>query len=236
MVLECDIWLYCNKTRLGMPHLQRVLRELTTSTGYEERVLLSSSLKQYNRAHSSLIESLLCTSDGFLSWRKWLDNLMLSITKSVVAWNVLSSFGLSRLKKKMFLASWQYLTASGESCFSKGRFFPVPDTIANIPSIKAARLNRKTRSSNIQQDKTKTGNSRISLKQPLSFIRMQKHLQNDPAPGQSTAQEGGAEKTSGDGRELESDCPSASDETQQTGNQKKEALTIIPPTHWKPKT
>ena len=34
--------------------------------------------------------------------------------------------------------------------------------------------------------------------------------QNDAAPGQSTIQKGGAEATLGDGRELESDYPSAS--------------------------
>ena len=61
-------------------------------------------------------------------------------------------------------------------------------------------------------------------------------------------QEGGAEATPGDGSKLDSDCPFASDETQQqpnpvvqgeeiweanetaAGNQKKETLTVIPPT------
>ena len=42
--------------------------------------------------------------------------------------------------------------------------------------MKAARLNRKMRSSNLKEIKTKTGNSRISLKLPQSFIRMQKAL------------------------------------------------------------
>ena len=72
--------------------------------------------------------------------------------------------------------------------------------------------------------------------------------QNDAAPGQPTMQEGGAEATPGDVSELGSDCPPASDETQQqpnaalqgedvgeanetaAGNQKKETLTAIPPT------
>ena len=58
----------------------------------------------------------------------------------------------------------------------------------------------------------------------------------------------GPETTSGDGSELESDCPSADDETQQqpnavaqgeqvseanetaAGNQERETLTVIPPT------
>ena len=71
--------------------------------------------------------------------------------------------------------------------------------------------------------------------------------QNDAALGQSTTQEGGAEATPGDGSELESDCPSAGDETQQqpdtvvqgeqvgeanetaTDKQKRETLTAIPP-------
>ena len=50
------------------------------------------------------------------------------------------------------------------------------DAIVNIPSIKAARLNRNVRSSNLQQNKTKTGNSRISLKLPQKFIRTEKPL------------------------------------------------------------
>ena len=72
--------------------------------------------------------------------------------------------------------------------------------------------------------------------------------QNDVTPGQSTAQEGGAEATPGDESKLESDYPSASHETQQqpnavvqgkevgevnktaAGNQKKEILTVVPPT------
>ena len=72
--------------------------------------------------------------------------------------------------------------------------------------------------------------------------------QNDAALGQPTAQEGGAEATPGDRNELESDCPSAGDLTQQqpnavvqgeevgevnetaAGNQKRETLTVIPPT------
>ena len=71
--------------------------------------------------------------------------------------------------------------------------------------------------------------------------------QNDVALGQPTAQEGGAEATLGNGSELESDCPSASGETQQqpnavvqgeevwevnktaAGNRKKEILIAIPP-------
>ena len=42
--------------------------------------------------------------------------------------------------------------------------------------MKATHLNRKMRSSNLQQNKTKTGNSRISLKLPQRFIRTQKHI------------------------------------------------------------
>ena len=42
--------------------------------------------------------------------------------------------------------------------------------------------------------------------------------QNDVALGQPATQEGGAETTPGDGSELESDCPSAGDETQQKPN------------------
>ena len=71
--------------------------------------------------------------------------------------------------------------------------------------------------------------------------------QNDVALGQPTAQEGGGEATLGNGSELESGCPFASDETQQqpnaevqgeevwevnktaAGNQKKETLTVITP-------
>ena len=72
--------------------------------------------------------------------------------------------------------------------------------------------------------------------------------QNDAALGQPTAQAGGAETIPGDGNEMESNCPSAGDETQQqpnavvrgeevgkasetaAGNQKKETLTVMPPT------
>ena len=61
-----------------------------------------------------------------------------------------------------------------------GRFFIATDAIVNIPSMKAARLNRKMRSSNLQQNKAKTGNSRISLKLPQRFIRMQKTLPKRP--------------------------------------------------------
>ena len=42
--------------------------------------------------------------------------------------------------------------------------------------MKAARLNRKMRSSNLQKNKTKTGNIRISLKLPQRFIKTQKSL------------------------------------------------------------
>ena len=66
--------------------------------------------------------------------------------------------------------------ASGGNCSSKGKFFTLADDIVNIPSVKAACLNRKMRSSNFQQNKAKTGNSRISLKLPQTFIRMQKPL------------------------------------------------------------
>ena len=48
--------------------------------------------------------------------------------------------------------------ASGGNCSSKERLFTVADAIVNIPSTKAARLNRKVRSSNLQQNKSKTGN------------------------------------------------------------------------------
>ena len=80
------------------------------------------------------------------------------------------------LEQGVFLASWQRPTASGENCSSKGNFFTVADAIVNIPSMKAARFNRKMRSSNLKHNKTKTGNNRISLKLPESFIRMQKPL------------------------------------------------------------
>ena len=40
--------------------------------------------------------------------------------------------------------------------------------------MKGLSLNRKMRSSNLQQNKTKTGNSRIPLKLPQNLIRMQK--------------------------------------------------------------
>ena len=42
--------------------------------------------------------------------------------------------------------------------------------------------------------------------------------QNNAAPGRSTTQEVGAEARAGDGSELERDCLSASDETQQQPN------------------
>ena len=48
--------------------------------------------------------------------------------------------------------------ASGGNCSSNERLFTVADAIVNIPSIKAARLNRKVRSSNLQQNKSKTEN------------------------------------------------------------------------------
>ena len=80
------------------------------------------------------------------------------------------------LKQRIFLASWQRRMASGGNCSSKERLFTVADAILNIPSIKAARLNRKVRSSNLQQNKTKTGNSQISLKLPQKFIRTEKSL------------------------------------------------------------
>ena len=120
--------------------------------------------------------SLLCTSDGSVWWRRWLSNPTLSITRSIEAWGALFSFWIRTLKQGIFLASWQRPMASGGNCSSKGRFFTVANTIVNIPSMKAARLNRKMRGSNLQQNKTKTGNSRISLKLPQRFIRTQKPL------------------------------------------------------------
>ena len=41
--------------------------------------------EQYNQAHLSLMKSLLCTSDGSVWLRRWLDNPMVSITRSIVA-------------------------------------------------------------------------------------------------------------------------------------------------------
>ena len=85
------------------------------------------------------------------------------------------------------------------------------DATVNIPSMTTAHLNRKMRSSNLQQNKTKTGNSRISLKLPeihqnaeISSERNEVE-QNDAALGQPTTQEGGTDTTPGDGSELESD-------------------------------
>ena len=65
---------------------------------------------------------------------------------------------------------------SGGNFSSKGKFFTVADAIVNIPSMKIARLYRKIRGSNLQQNKTETGNSRISRKLPQRFIRTQKPL------------------------------------------------------------
>ena len=68
--------------------------------------------------------------------------------------------------------------------------------------MNAACLNKEIRNSNLQQNKTKAGNSSISLKLPQRFIRMQKPLpkveENNAVLGQPTAQEGGAETRLGD--------------------------------------
>ena len=89
-----------------------------------------------------------------------------------------------------------------------------------MPSTKAARLNREVRSSDLQRNKTKTGNSKISLKLPKSCIGMQKPLLKGTRWSKTMliqdsqlVEEGGAEATPRDGSELESDHPSASNET-----------------------
>ena len=64
--------------------------------------------------------------------------------------------------------------ASSGNWLSQGRFFTTVEAIANISSTKAAHLNWQTRSSNLQRKKTKSWNSRISLKLPHSHIRMLK--------------------------------------------------------------
>ena len=114
--------------------------------------------------------SLLYTSDGSLWWRKWLGSPTLSITKLIVTSGVLSSFWLRKLKQGIFLASWLRPTASGKTCFLKETFFTAEDAMVSISSTKAADLNRQMRSSNLQQNTTKTGNSRISLKLPKAVI------------------------------------------------------------------
>ena len=158
------------------------------------------------------------------------------------------------LKQGIFLASWQRLMVSGGNCSSMGRFFIAADAIVNIPSMKAARLNRKMRSSNLQQNKTKTGNSRISLKLPQRFIRMQKTLPKRPRWNKmmllwdSQSRRRVVLRQRWDRNKLESDFSSAANKTQQqrnagvqgwkvgevneTGasNQKKETLAVIPPT------
>ena len=66
--------------------------------------------------------------------------------------------------------------AQGGNSSSKGIFFNVTDATVNIPSMKAVCLNRKIGSSDLQQNKTKTGNNRISLKLSQRFHTMQKPL------------------------------------------------------------
>ena len=56
------------------------------------------------------------------------------------------------------------------------RFFTAVDAIVNITSMKAAHLNKEMMINNLQRNKTKTGNSMISVKLPKSCIRMQKPL------------------------------------------------------------
>ena len=62
-----------------------------------------------------------------------------------------------------------FMTTSGgirRKVFFQGKFHIVVDAIVNKPSLKAACLNRKMKSSNLKQNKMKTGNNRISLKLP----------------------------------------------------------------------
>ena len=66
-----------------------------------------------------------------------------------------------------------FICTSGGNCPSNGRFFTAADAIVHV---KLAHLNRKLRSSNLQQNNTRTGNIRISLQLPQSSIRMQKAL------------------------------------------------------------
>ena len=120
------------------------------------------------------MRSLLYTSDDSVWWGKWLDNPIPSINKLIVAWDSLSFFWMKTLKQRIFLASWHCPMTSGGNCSSKGRFFTAADAIVNIRSTKTARLNRKMRSSSLEQNKTKSENGRISLKLPQSRIRMQK--------------------------------------------------------------
>ena len=67
-------------------------------------------------------------------------------------------------------------TASGGNIFSKDRIFTAADAIVNVLSMKVSRLNREMRSSNLQQNKTKARNNRISLKLTQGCIRMYKPL------------------------------------------------------------
>ena len=72
-----------------------------------------------------------------------------------------------------------YMTTSDSiwrRLYFQGKVFYCGRCYSNIPSTKAVCLNREMRSSNLQQNKTKIGNSRISLKLTQSHIRMQKPI------------------------------------------------------------
>ena len=129
-------------------------RGLPTRIGYEHGVLQAAPSDSTIAPTRPWWEFALYVR-GLVEWRKLLGNPGLSITKSPVAWGTLSSSWMKALNKGLFLASWKLLMASGGNCSSKRRFFTEANVIVNIPSMKTTCLNRKMRSSNLQQNKTK---------------------------------------------------------------------------------
>ena len=78
-------------------------------------------------------------------------------------------------KRRFFTAA-----GAGSCCFSSFYSDGHPSWKASwkvcLLFMKGARLSRKMRSDNLQQNKTKTGRNRISLKPPQRFISTQKFL------------------------------------------------------------
>ena len=72
------------------------------------------------------------------------------------------------------------VAGAGGCCFSSSYSDGHPSWKASwkvcLLSMKGARLSKKMKSSNLQQNKTKTGRNRISLKPPQRFISTQKFL------------------------------------------------------------
>ena len=120
--------------------------------------------------------SLLCISDVSVWWRKWLGNLALLVTKSIVAWGALSFFRIRTLKQGIFLASWKRPTGSRENCSSKGRFSYCSRSHSKYTFHEGCLSEQGDEEQQPPTEQNKNSEQQDPLKLPWSHIKMKKPL------------------------------------------------------------